>query len=168
MLITSSGGQGSGGMNKMRSLILALLEQDENSHQVVKCLALAGFDVIACETFTQAIEILKNQPKVEMIISDVHLENGGSVFDFLRWLRDNPAYAETCLVLFSFRPTKLAKHLEDGVRTAARILGVVKYITMETFDSGQFCKEIESVLSKNHRFSQLEIDKNVELKLVRS
>ena len=134
----------------MGSQILALLELDENSRQVVKSLTQAGFNVVACQTFTEAIEVLKKQPKIKMIISDVHLENGGNVFDLLRWLKTNRTYARTSLVLFSFRPTALAKHIEDGVRTAARILGVARYITMETFDSELFCKEIQSILSRQH------------------
>jgi len=152
-----------GGVNKMGAQILALLEQSENSLQVVKSLALAGYDVIACQTFTQAIAVLKKQPQLEMIISDVHLENGGSVFDFLRWLKSDGAYAGTSLVLFSFRPTALAKHLEDGIRTAARILGVAKYLTMESFDSELFCKNIQSVLAEHHGVVDQQIDENIKV-----
>ncbi len=155
-------------MNKMRSQILVLLEQDENSRQVVKSLSQAGFDVVACQTLTEAIIVLKKQPKIEMIISDVHLERGGNVFDFLRSLKSNRAHVGRSLVLFSFRPTELAKHLEDGLRNAARMLGVAKYITMETFDSQLFCKEIQSVISQQHEVGQAEMMKDAELRVVKA
>ena len=144
--------------------ILALLESDENSRQVVTSLTLAGFDVIACRAFTEAIEILKTRPTIEMIISDVHLQNGGTVFDFLRWLKINGTSSSTSLVLFSFRPTKLAKHLEEGIRISARLLGVAKYITMETFNADLFCKKIESVLAQQQGFMDHQLAEKIKLR----
>jgi CheY-like chemotaxis protein len=151
----------------MGAKILALLELDENARQVVKSLTLAGFDVIACQTFTDAIEVLKREPKIEMIISDVHLQNGGTVFDFLRWLKTNgtSSSSSTSLVLFSFRPTELAKYLEDGIRISARLLGVKKYITMQTFDAELFCKEIELVFSEQHGFVDQQLAEEIRLRL---
>jgi CheY-like chemotaxis protein len=149
----------------MGTKILALLELDENSHQVVTSLTLAGFDVIACQTFSEAIAVLKREPKIEMIISDVHLQNGGTVFDFLRWLKTNGTSSSTSLVLFSFRPTALAQYLEDGVRISARLLGVKKYITMQTFDSELFCKEIRLVLSEQHGFVNQQLAEEIRLRL---
>jgi CheY-like chemotaxis protein len=131
---------------KMTARILALLELDENSQQVVKSLKLSGHQVVACETFSEAITILQQPLQIDMIISDVHLENGGNVFDFLRWLKSNPLPRNPLLVLFSFRPNELAKHLEDGVRTSARLLGVALYITMNNFDSDDFRKQIDLLL----------------------
>jgi CheY-like chemotaxis protein len=125
--------------------ILALLELNENSLQVVKCLKRSGHNVIAFDTFTQAIAVLQEHNEIDMIISDVHLKNGGDVFDFLRWLKSHPRVGGTPLVLFSFNPTEMAKHLEDGIRTSARILGAAKYITMEKFDSDEFLKQINSL-----------------------
>lgn len=152
----------------MGAQILALQELSINSQQVVKSLTLSGYDVLACETFAQAIRILENHPKIEMIISDVHLENGGSVFDFVRWLKANGAYADTSLVLFSFKPTVLAKHLEDGVRTAVRVLGVKKYITMENFDSELFRKKIQLVLSEQHGVFDQQLNEDIKQQLAGS
>lgn len=139
----------------MPARILALLERDENQHQVVESLTLSGHKVIACDTFTKAVAILQQQHAIDMIISDVHLENGGNVFDFLRWLKLNPVAHGTLLVLFSFQPTALAKHLEDGVRTSARMLGVATYITMNSFDSEEFRKQIDSLLPEGNKATEL-------------
>jgi CheY-like chemotaxis protein len=139
----------------MPARILALLELDENSQQVVESLTLSGHKVIACNTFTKAFAILQQPLGVNMIISDVHLENGGNVFDFLRWLKLNPVAHGVPLVLFSFRPTELAKYLEDGIRTSARMLGVAMYITMNSFDSDKFRKQIDSLLPEGDTAAEL-------------
>jgi len=126
--------------------ILALLELQENSRQVVQSLKESGHEVDVVETFTEATSLLHRQHKIDLIVSDVHLENGGNVFDFLRWIKRNPAMGETMFVMFSSKPTRAAKYLEDGIRVSARMLGAAMYITMENFDSDEFRKKIDSLL----------------------
>jgi CheY-like chemotaxis protein len=133
--------------------ILALLELDENSHQVIKSLEVAGHSVVAAKTFREAIQIIEKKD-FALIISDVHLENGGTVFDFLKWVRNNAKTLDTQFVLFSCQPTPLAKYVEDGVKTTARLLGATKYITMESFDSGEFSAHIQNVLSETETKSE--------------
>jgi len=84
-----------------------------------------------------------------MIISDIHLQNGGNVFDFLRWVKKNPSTTDTPFVLLSVEPSKTAKFIEDGLRTTARLLGATKYILMETFDSDEFRKQIDVLLGQD-------------------
>lgn len=129
----------------MPAHILALHEDDNNSYQVAQSLKRSGHKVIRCKKFTQAIKLLASQ-QVDLIISDVHLENGGNVFDFLRWVKGNPSTMGTPFVLLSSQPTLTAKYFEDGLRTTARMLGAAMYITMETFDSDEFRKKIDSLL----------------------
>lgn len=129
----------------MHALILALHEEDKNSYQVAESLKRSGHNVIQSQKFTQAISLLQRQ-HVDLIISDVHLENGGNVFDFLRWVKKNPSTKDTLFVLFSCQPTLKAKYFEDGLRTTARMLGAAMYITMEIFNSDEFRKTIDSLL----------------------
>lgn len=65
----------------MTALILALLEDHDNSLQVKACLESSGHEVFLVEDFTTAKERF-NLHKFDLIISDVHLQNGGDVFDF--------------------------------------------------------------------------------------
>jgi CheY-like chemotaxis protein len=135
----------------MCAQILALNEQDATARRVVESLKAAGHSVVACDSFAEAIDILTRGHVIELIVSDVHLENGGNVFDFLRWVKKNPtSVGDTPFVMFSFEPSKLAKHLEDGVRTSARMLGASKYISMESFDSEDFRKQIEGLLPQSN------------------
>jgi CheY-like chemotaxis protein len=134
----------------VHALVLALHEDDENSQQVAGSLQLSGHNVILSKDFTHAINILKTK-HVDLIISDVHLENGGNVFDFLRWVKKNPSTSATPFIMFSSRPSPMAKFVEDGVKTAARVLGAAMFITMEIFDSDEFRKQIDSLLPVEDR-----------------
>src|ERR1700730_13404349 len=88
------------------------------------------------------MEILRSAD-FDLIVSDVHLQNGGSVFDFLRWVKGDPHLRTVPFVCFSAEPPEVSKYLADGIRTAARALGAARYITMEHFDSSAFLHEIE-------------------------
>jgi DNA-binding response OmpR family regulator len=125
--------------------ILALLEQHEESHQVNKTLVQSGHQVVLAQTFDEAIAVVQEM-RFDLIISDVHLENGGSIFDFLRWVTTDAAAIKTPFVLFTMKPTLVGRYLEDGVRTTARMLGAAQYITMKCFDAEEFCRQIDSLL----------------------
>lgn len=126
----------------MSALAIALLENKKNDKQVTACLAQCGHETIVVDSFAKAKDLLLTQP-CGLIISDVHLENGGSVFDFLRWVKGDPHMHATPFVCFSAEPPEVGKYLADGVRTAARSLGAARYISMETFDEKLFLHEIE-------------------------
>lgn len=129
----------------MVSLIIALLEHPEQHALVKSCLELAGHEIVFVDTFARAKGVLKEHA-FDMIISDVHLENGGSVFDFLKWVKSTPTLRPIPFVLFSLEPTKVAKYLADGVQTAARAFGAADYINMDTFDSDSFARRIAELL----------------------
>lgn len=129
----------------MCAYILALLEEDENSRQVIECMRLSEHEVIARNNYRDAIDVLQKH-RVELIVSDVHLENGGNIFDFLKWVKLNEVNRDAPFVLFSFNPSGMAKYLEDGIRTTSRILGADLYITMEAFDSDRFREQIADFL----------------------
>lgn len=129
----------------MAALIIALIEHPEEHAQVKRSLEQAGHEVVFVETFVRAKSVLKEH-EFDLIISDVHLENGGSVFDFLKWVKSDPRLKPVPFVLLSLEPTKTAKYLADGVQTAARAFGAAKYIAMDKFDSEIFLQEIAELL----------------------
>jgi CheY-like chemotaxis protein len=142
----------------MAVLILALLEEHRNSDQVRTCLEDCGYKVFVVDNFVNAIAVLNTQ-KIDLIVSDVHLENGGNVFDFLRRVKSGQRTSAIPFVLFSCQPTHMAKYLADGVRTASRYLGAVKYIEMETFDAAEFRMHINSLMPPEKQ----SIDKDSQL-----
>ncbi len=129
----------------MSANILALLEHPEPMRLIGGCLEHFGHTVLKANNFATAMDILR-QREVDLIIGDVHLQNGGSIFDFMRWVKGDPHMHGIPFVCFSSEPQEVAKYLSDGVRTAARCLGAARYITMEKFDSVVFRQEIEWLL----------------------
>lgn len=129
----------------MESRILVTMEHPEQMKLISDSLEHFGHCVVQADTFHRSMEILRSS-EIDLIISDVHLQNGGSVFDFLRWTKGDPHMRTVPFVCFSSEPPEVGKYLADGVRTAARALGAAKYITMESFDANVFRQEIEWLL----------------------
>ena len=72
----------------MRKHVIALLEDPARAEQMEICLEACGHSVTVITSFSKAKKVLVEQ-HCDLIISDVHLENGGNVFDFLRWVKDD-------------------------------------------------------------------------------
>lgn len=129
----------------MVAKILALIEHESDMDLIAGSLADFGHIVYKFDKFQDAMETLRHSD-VDMIIGDVHLQNGGSIFDFLRWVKGDPHMRAVPFVCYSAEPQEVSRYLADGVRTAARALGAAKYITMEKFDKLAFRSEIEWLL----------------------
>lgn len=131
----------------MAALIIALLEHPEDHEAFKACFERAGHAVLVVSSFQKAKAILKEHlNSFDMIVSDVHLENGGTVFDFLQWAKKSPKLHSIPFVLLSVKPSAEAKYLEDGVRTAARFLGAAKYVSMDKLDPDVLAQEIAELL----------------------
>jgi len=126
----------------MAAKIIITMEHEKHRQLLGDCLENVGHDVTKVETFHDAMEFLRSAD-FDVIVSDVHLQNGGTVFDFLRWVKGDPHIRSIPFVCFSAEPSEIGKYLADGVRTAARALGAARYITMENFDTRLFQQEIE-------------------------
>jgi CheY-like chemotaxis protein len=126
----------------MTARILVTMEHEEQRTLIGDCLERVGHAVTKVDTFHNAMEILRVSD-FDLILSDVHLQNGGSVFDFLRWVKGDPHMRATPFVCFSAEPPEVGKYLADGVRTAARSLGAARYISMDHFDGPTLLHEIE-------------------------
>jgi len=129
-------------VNDMSAKILVTMEHEDQRRLIGDCLERVGHEVTKVDTFHHAMEILRSAD-FDLILSDVHLQNGGSVFDFLRWVKGDPYMRSTPFVCFSAEPPEVGRYLADGVRTAARSLGAARYITMDHFDGPALLHEIE-------------------------
>lgn len=118
------------------------MEHEDQRNLIGDCLEHVGHEVTKVDTFHNAMEILRAKD-FDLIVSDVHLQNGGSVFDFLRWVKGDPHMRATPFVCFSAEPPEIGKYLADGVRTAARSLGASRYISMDHFDGPVLLSELE-------------------------
>jgi len=91
------------------------------------------------------IRVLQQSP-CDLILSDVHLQNRGTVFDFLRWVKSDPQLKPIPFVLLSVEPSKMSKYLSDGVRVTARFFGAAKYISLDQFDPFTLMQELAEFL----------------------
>lgn len=126
----------------MTAKILVTMAHEEDRNQVAECLERFAHVVTKADTFHNAMEILRSTD-FDLILCDVHLQNGGSVFDFLRWVKGDPHMATTPFVCYSAEPPEIGKYLADGVRTAARALGAARYVVMPKFDGTALLHELE-------------------------
>lgn len=130
----------------MRARVLVLLKPGSDSQDVVSCLTQSGYDTLPVCSFKDAVEFLKDT-HVDLIIIDVQVDSDGNVFDFMRWVKKNPVTIETPFVIFSPPIKTMAKYIQDGIRTSARMLGAAMFITMDNeFDGEQFRQQIYSLL----------------------
>jgi CheY-like chemotaxis protein len=129
----------------MAATILVLLEHPDPLKLVSESLEQFGHKVIRVNNFAEAMQFL-GEVDVDLIIGDVHLQNGGSIFDFMRWVKGDPHTHAIPFVCYSSEPVEVPQYLSDGVRTGARALGAARFITMEKFDAPLFRQEIEWLL----------------------
>lgn len=97
------------------------------------------------QSVVEAMNFLGNR-RIDLIIFDVHLENGGSVFEFLSVTRSNSKTSRTPFVLFSFKPSPKARYLAVLVRTSALLLGASDYVEMDEFDWAKFQECINRIV----------------------
>jgi len=128
--------------------ILVVMEHEDEGKLVGDCLEHVGHSVTNATTFLNAMTSMRNAD-FDLIIADVHLQNGGSVFDFLRWVKGDPYTRDLPFICFSAKPLEISSYIQDGVRTAARSLGAAKCITMEHFDGPLLINEIQWLLPPN-------------------
>lgn len=125
--------------------IVVLQEMQANMNRVRRSLEPIGHVVIGFSSQSVAMAFLKDE-KVDLIISAVHLDEG-NVFDFLKWARSYPTNQTTPFIFFCAEPTQFGKHVFGAVKSAGELLGVSKYILMETFDTIQFRCEVAKLLA---------------------
>lgn len=142
----------------MATIILALIENTEQAFLVEQCLTDAGHHVQIASTFVKAKALLKAN-SYDLIVTDVYLENGGSVFDFLKWAKSQPRLKSIPFILFSLEPSALALYLSHGVQTTARLLGAARYITMKKFDPELLRRTIDELLPDADRPVGVKVDK---------
>jgi CheY-like chemotaxis protein len=107
-------------------------------------------ELIFVKNVDEALSVLTTQ-KIDMIISRVHLEEG-SVFEFIRIVKENPQLANLPFICFCGKLSDTAKTLDHALAKAAETLGADKYVSLEHFCSDDDCDydrlrgEIESCL----------------------
>lgn len=125
--------------------VVALIENQEMADSLRHCLSAHGCEPVLASSFESAKALIAEQG-CDLIISEVHLANGGSVFEFLEFAKRLPNSAEIPFVLLSVKPSKVANILHDSLLFTASQLGAAKYVSMDEFDCGGLVRELQDYL----------------------
>ena len=125
--------------------VVALIENQEMADSLRHCLSDHGCELSLAYSFDSAKALIAEQG-CDLIISEVHLENGGSVFEFLEFAKSLPNSSEIPFVLLSVKPSKVANILRDSLLFTASQLGAAKYVSMEEFDCESLVHELRDYL----------------------
>jgi CheY-like chemotaxis protein len=122
--------QANGGATGMMARVLVLQEKSDNIANIQA--SLPDCQLLHVRTVDEASELIFNG--VDMIISAVHLEHDGSVFDLLKLAKADERTKDIPFVFYCSQNSAFARSVRDGLQIAARALGADKYITMEDYD----------------------------------
>jgi CheY-like chemotaxis protein len=132
--------------------VLVLQEKPENIRNIQD--ALPDCETVVVDTVDKA-EHLLSVGAYHLIVSAVHLEYDGSVFDFLKSAKQRPSTKGVPFVFYCSQSSTFARSVRDGLQIAARALGAEKYITMELHNSEelrlQFLEFLPSLDDKQRR-----------------
>jgi CheY-like chemotaxis protein len=127
----------------MIARILLLQEKPQNIHNVQKALLECEFRI--ADTIDGAMALIDAE-RFDLIVSAVHLEYDGSVFDFLKMVKQNPSTATVPFVFYCSQSSTFARSVRHGLQIASRALGAEQYITMEEFDVNELRHELVQYL----------------------
>jgi len=123
--------------------ILVVQDVEENIVDIKLSLE-PGHQLLIAHSVENAQTLLK-AATFDLIICGVHLKNG-TVFDLLKFVKDDPERRTIPFVFFCTSTQDIAKYVSETVRNTAMLLGADKYITVEVFDAKLFRAEIESLI----------------------
>lgn len=127
----------------MTPIVLLLQEKDENVANIRASLPECAF--VRVRTVDEAVPLLDSHV-FDLIVSAVHLEFDGSVFDFLRFAKSNPKTADVPFLFYCSLSSRFARSVRDGLEIASLSLGAEKYITMEKYDRDKLRAEFVKYL----------------------
>jgi CheY-like chemotaxis protein len=121
----------------MMARVLVLQEKSDNIANIQA--SLPDCQLLHVRTVDEATELIFRG--VDMIISAVHLEHDGSVFDLLKLAKADERTKDIPFVFYCSQSSAFARSVRDGLQIAARALGADKYITMEEYDAKELRDE---------------------------
>ncbi len=146
----------------MTPTVLLLQEKDENVANIRASLPECFF--VRVRTVDEALPLLDKQ-KFDLIISAVHLEFDGSVFDFLKCAKSNPKTASVPFLFYCSLSSRFARSVRDGLEIASLSLGAEKYITMERYDRDALRAEFTKYLPQLDELSLFRHSQETKLRM---
>lgn len=124
---------------------IMVLDNQENINTLTEACRKAGHQVVPVLRISEGMNFLDTKDHIDIVVSRVHLEHE-SVFDFLKEVKSRPQHKDVRFMMVCENPGELAKAVDETVRTAAEIMGVDKYLTMNGYDVKRLIKEIAAIV----------------------
>lgn len=124
--------------------VLVLQEKSENVFNIRD--SLPECDIHLFDHVNQALQSIAIEDNYDLIISAVHMEHDGSVFDFLKAVKSHSRFQHIPFVFYCSRSSTFARSVRHGLQIAAQALGADHYITMERYDKDTLRQELLAVL----------------------
>jgi len=125
--------------------ILALKERPEYARSFRDMIEPHGYQVVIATTVEAALELLREDDEIDMVIAAVHLEEG-NVFDLIREIRRDDDLKRIPIVCLNINPGRCANYLNDSLEVASKALGADRFITMQHYDSEELWKQLDKML----------------------
>ena len=124
---------------------ILLMDEITHTDQFKAACKDVGHTVVAAHTIAEAYAFLNGKDHADVIVCAAYLEDE-SMFEFLRWVRNDPVHEKTMFMIIALEPGPTAKKLNESVENAGITLGANAFITMPTFDSVLLISEIKKLL----------------------
>jgi CheY-like chemotaxis protein len=129
--------------------ILVVQDVEQDKLDIKSSLEAGGHQILITKN-VEGAKMLLQAASFDLVICGAH-QNNGTVFDLLKFVKNDQNRRTIPFLLFCFNPTDLARSIEDSVRTTAKLLGADKYITQDIFNAEMFRTEIESSMLGTHQ-----------------
>lgn len=129
--------------------ILIVQEAEQTIGDIKLALAPAGHQILTAKSVENAVTLLRSA-SFDLVVCSVYL-NHGTVFDLLKFVRNDPIHSSAPFVCFCGPPTELGKSVDNTVRLIAKLLGADKYLAQAEFVAEQFRADIELLLAESRQ-----------------
>jgi len=117
----------------MKTWRILFLDSAENVEKLKDACKHAGYEVVGALTIEEAWAFLDGKDHADVIICAPHLEEG-SMFEFLRGVRDSKVHRNAKFLILSLAPGALGARLHRSTASAGLALGADAYVDMPVFD----------------------------------
>lgn len=111
---------------------ILFLDRAKNVEKLKDACKHAGYAVVGATTIEEAWAFLQGEDRADVIVCAAHLEEG-SMFEFLRGVRESVVHRNAKFLILSLAPTAWGTRLDRSTASAARALGADGYAIMPVF-----------------------------------
>ena len=123
---------------------ILFLDSVENTVQLKEACKKVGYVVVGATTLKEAWAFIDGKDHVDVIVCAAHLEEG-SMFQFLKDVRDNETHRNTAFLIVSLEPGAIGARVDRSTARTGIALGADGYLIMPVFDAAELIAQIQKL-----------------------